>query len=218
MTRRMARGYGEIFTLPHSPLPAPFTCCVFLSFPPCSHPSAESIAPRYVYSLLILLTQLIILPPASLCALRRLEGLLHLRNKMKLTVKLRVDGGKVKGSAAASEEGGLLSLITCVIQNQMIATPGCPTPSAAPTEARNRSGVNSAVSSAPTTAADLAECGGAPNAFPMTGSEADQDSPPRVAAPAAGDAPAAAPAAAPTKNEATCCPLNVRGEAVLPKR
>lgn len=106
---------------------------------------------------------------------------MELRDNTKLSVTLDVEDGKVKGSAAASEDGGILSLVRRVIQNKNNSAPSGPPPSLATTELRSRSGVNSSVSSAPTTSADVPAdilSSGPLDAFRvMAEPEADQNSP-----------------------------------------
>lgn len=75
-----------------------------------------------------------------------MEGILRLRGKTALTVTLRVESGKVKGPAIASEDGGIFSLVMRVIQNKVNAEPSG-------SESRNRSDGNSAVTSASMTGA-----------------------------------------------------------------
>ncbi|CAN0230267.1 unnamed protein product [Ectocarpus fasciculatus] len=69
----------------------------------------------------------------------RLEADIHLRSKTMLKVKLRVsEEGKVIGSPAASESGGILSQVLRLIQNQVNADPHN-----APSTARSCSETNS---------------------------------------------------------------------------
>ncbi|CAM9496122.1 unnamed protein product, partial [Hapterophycus canaliculatus] len=56
----------------------------------------------------------------------RMEAVVHLRSEMLLEVNLPIKNGKVSGSPAAAESGGILSQVMRVIQNQANALPGKP--------------------------------------------------------------------------------------------
>ncbi|CAM9294783.1 unnamed protein product [Ectocarpus sp. 6 AP-2014] len=74
----------------------------------------------------------------------RMEAVEHLRSKTMLTVTLRVsEEGKVIGSPAAAESGGILSQVMRVIQNQVNATPHNPPSTAARTNTATGAGAGS---------------------------------------------------------------------------
>lgn len=119
----------------------------------------------------------------------RMEAMVHLRSKTLLTVTLQVDEeGKVIGSAAAEEEGGILSQVMRVIQNKANASPRSSAPN---TDGRSRSDANTATTgsavSVSTSATDRSvfwrvSAGLPTDSPPMAESKSDENSPCAVAA------------------------------------